>query len=69
MPFGYLGNTFQTLSPGENDVSSADELQPHCRKFQHVRETVGNIADVGLSVNLGWNNDVLEDNNWDLGRE
>lgn len=40
MPFGYSGNTFQTLSPGENDVSSADELDPLCRKFQHVRETV-----------------------------
>lgn len=24
-------------NPGENDASSADELYPHCRKFQHVR--------------------------------
>lgn len=37
MPFCYSGNAFQTVSPGENYASSADELYPHCRKFQHVR--------------------------------
>lgn len=37
MPFCYSGNAFQTVSPGENDASSADELYSHCRKFQHVR--------------------------------
>lgn len=30
---------FQTVSPGENDVSRADELLSHCRKFQRIRET------------------------------
>lgn len=40
MPFAYSGNIFQTLSPGENDFSSEDELHPHCRKFQRVREVV-----------------------------
>lgn len=40
MPFGYSGNTFQALSPGENVVPSADEFHLLCRKFQHVRETV-----------------------------
>lgn len=33
-------NAFQTLSPGENNASSADELYPHRRKFQHVRVTL-----------------------------
>lgn len=52
MPFGYSGNTFQTLSPGENDVSSADELHSRCRKFQHVRETVLLAALLMLAFQL-----------------
>lgn len=70
MSFGYSGNTLQTLSPGENDVSSADELHPHCRKFHYVIETVllAALLMLAFQLTLVETMTYLEDNITDLGQ-